>query len=349
MCGRRIGHAVRDSSPDRRVYTSPLGHAVPPELIRELSRKLRHGLKKQLGKKLDRAANDLEEEPAKAEREEAWLAERPEDEDRTEKTAKTEERSAKKTWSRRQASLFREVAHSLLWALLLSTLGGAVAWGVYLGLRRAAPAEASSQPYPHSSTSAAGPAGLSKTGGGRAAAGSASRARSPARSDPSGGPSSSGVLDEKPQLESPALVVPVVPRSASVVAPPVAAAALPTTAPPMTQVSDREAAPSASHDDLDFVASAHSPQVRACYDRAFRHAGTQAPAGRVELSFTLTDSGDAGRAVDIVTELNLLGNPTVATCLEELVAEWRFPRPPPPPPGGPRRLRYPFVFTAASP
>ncbi len=330
MCGRRIGHAVRDSSPDRRVYTSPLGHAVPPEFIGELSRKLRSALKK---KQPEGGASDGEDEPAPGEP----LGEEPE------KTAKTEKRTAKATLLRRPASLFHDVAHSLLWAVLLSTLGGAVAWGVYLGLRHAAPAAGSGQPYP-SSTAASGPAGLTKAGRAKSWAAGESRSRLPPRSGP-GTP-----LDERPP-ERPALIVPVAPPGASVVAPPVAAEEPKTAAPPLRQsaVPGQPTPPSGSHDDIDFVASAHSPQVRACYDRAFRNAGSAAPAGRVELSFTLTDTGDAGRAADIVTELNLLGNPAVATCLEELVAEWRFPRPPPAPPGGPARLRYPFVFTPAGP
>jgi hypothetical protein len=94
-----------------------------------------------------------------------------------------------------------------------------------------------------------------------------------------------------------------------------------------------------------FVAESHGPQVRACYDRAFRH-DPAAPSGRVELSFTLVDGGDFGRASDIRPGLNLLGNPTVASCLAELVAEWRFPRPAG---GAPVTVRYPFLFSSAAP
>lgn len=97
--------------------------------------------------------------------------------------------------------------------------------------------------------------------------------------------------------------------------------------------------------DVAFVAENHSPQVRACYERSFRH-DPAAPAGRIELSFTLVDAGDCGRAVDVTTELNLLGSAAVASCVSELLAEWRFPRPQPP---APRRLRYPFVFAPAAP
>lgn len=38
MCGRRVGHSVREKSFDRRVYTSPLGHAIPSELSSEVAK-----------------------------------------------------------------------------------------------------------------------------------------------------------------------------------------------------------------------------------------------------------------------------------------------------------------------
>lgn len=99
--------------------------------------------------------------------------------------------------------------------------------------------------------------------------------------------------------------------------------------------------------DIRFVAEAHGPQVRACYDRVFRHDAA-APSGRIELSFTVVPAGEFGRATEIRSELNLLGSPLVESCLMELLAEWSLPRPLPPPPGvAPPRLRYPFVFTAA--
>lgn len=99
--------------------------------------------------------------------------------------------------------------------------------------------------------------------------------------------------------------------------------------------------------DIGFVAEAHGPQVRACYDRAFRH-DPAAPSGRIDLSFELIESGEFGRAVQIRSELNLLGSTVVESCLIELLSEWSFPRPRPLPPGvAPPRLRYPFVFSAA--
>ena len=94
--------------------------------------------------------------------------------------------------------------------------------------------------------------------------------------------------------------------------------------------------------NVGFVADSHGPQVRACYERAFRH-DPNPPSGRIELSFSLVDAGDVGRAVEIRPELNLLGNAIVASCLIELVGEWRFPRPP----GGQTQVvRYPFLFSA---
>lgn len=95
------------------------------------------------------------------------------------------------------------------------------------------------------------------------------------------------------------------------------------------------------------MAEAHGPQLRACYDRAFRH-DPAAPSGRIELSFELVASGEFGRAVHIRSELNLLGSTIVESCLIELLSEWSFPRPRPLPPGvAAPRLRYPFVFSAA--
>jgi hypothetical protein len=105
--------------------------------------------------------------------------------------------------------------------------------------------------------------------------------------------------------------------------------------------------PDTARSDVSFVAEAHGPQVRACYDRVFRH-DPAAPTGRIELSFAVVAVGEFGRAVEIQSELNLLGSPLVERCLIERVSEWAFPRPRPRPDGlPPPRLRYPFVFAAA--
>ena len=96
-------------------------------------------------------------------------------------------------------------------------------------------------------------------------------------------------------------------------------------------------------EDVHFVVETHAPQVKACYDRAFR-ASSAPPAGRVELRFTLVDRDGVGRAQDVETGLNLLGSPQVAACLTELLTEWRFPRP-----LAPQQVQYPFLFVPTQP
>jgi hypothetical protein len=328
MCGRRIGYAVRDRSSDRRVYTSPVGYVVPPEVSIELERPSELG-----GDKTAR----LDTTRRQAEPEERTAADAESGPDRDLDEAGTARTRAPRT------SLLHELGQGLLWAVLLSTLSAAAAYGVYLGLRRTTDAKEAA------------------TIGGKAA--------SPAARPPSGprsGPGVSGLngLRSSPRAASPPapgrearsqpgvpdLVIAVPATAAARGGSEVADAPVPRTVapPPQTPAAPLSPAEAALRSDIDFVASEHSPQVRACYDRAYRHAGDKAPTGRIELSFALLDTGDAGKAVDIIIELNLLGDASVAACLAERIAEWRFPRPPPavlgPPP---RRLRYPFVFAAA--
>lgn len=289
-CGRRVGHPLRDKSSDRRVYTSPLGHSVPPELP-ELIFELDRDCEPPSSKTAELAPASLE---AGATR------------DRAHGKARHRGRLAEAVQKPRR-SLLEDVLYSVLWGVLLSTLGAAVAWGVYTGLRHAAPLAPPPLPLPLP------PEKLGATGTPRPAPAPPVRPRSPIQPPPAPVPASVAAPALPPKLSSEV-------RASSV---------------------QREGAA-----DVHFVASTHSPQVRACYDRAFRHAGAQAPAGRVELSFTIVDSGDAGRAVDIVTELNLLGDDSVAACLKELLEEWYFPRPPPRSADSPpQRVRYPFVFT----
>lgn len=89
--------------------------------------------------------------------------------------------------------------------------------------------------------------------------------------------------------------------------------------------------------NIEFVAGTYRAQVRACYERAARSRGSL-PGGRVEVAITLTD---AGLAESVITVENTLDEvPLLATCIEQRVAEWRFPRP-----SGPlRTFRFPFVF-----
>lgn len=319
------GHKFRDSSPDRRVYTSALGHSVPSELADAMEAARRE---RRPGAPVRSVRTSEFQSGAGADKD------KDKGEGALEQTHKVTLR--RPSLSRRRSrlrlnpnkGLLHEVAQSLIWALVLSSLGGLVAWGVYVGLRRGVHPE----PQPGLLPPAQGPAVKSVA---------PSRVRPAAR----------------PAPVPPAghdLVIPI-PASAGATraasAPPPAApepsvAAAPSPPPSLPTGHDK------SLDDIEFVASNHSPQVRACYDRAFRNAGAQAPAGRVELSFALVDTGEFGRAVEITTELNMLAEPSVSTCLEERIAEWRFPRPLPPPggPGSPpRRLRYPFVFTPAPP
>jgi hypothetical protein len=92
--------------------------------------------------------------------------------------------------------------------------------------------------------------------------------------------------------------------------------------------------------DIEFVASAHNGQVRACHERAFKDPQAGMGGGEVELSFTLNEEG---RAVNVSTVANTTGSEVLARCLEGRIAEWRFPRPV----GGARRYQFPFVFLAA--
>lgn len=93
--------------------------------------------------------------------------------------------------------------------------------------------------------------------------------------------------------------------------------------------------------NIEFVAGTYRAQVRACYERAARSRGSL-PGGRVEVAITLTD---AGLAESVVTVENTLDDvPLLAGCIEQRVAEWRFPRP-----SGPlRTFRFPFVFAPTS-
>src|SRR5262245_55549278 len=90
MCGRRVGDSLRERSSGRRVYTSAVGHSVPPEVRREIERSG------------DLAVPDAEEQ--------------------RHLTGRT---SAQQR--RREKSALRELWQSLMWAGLLSTLAALVA------------------------------------------------------------------------------------------------------------------------------------------------------------------------------------------------------------------------------
>ena len=88
-------------------------------------------------------------------------------------------------------------------------------------------------------------------------------------------------------------------------------------------------------DNVRFVVRAHLPQVRACYESAFKD---NSPPGRVEVGFAI-DRG--GRAIRIHTVEDSLHSEALSSCIENHIAEWEFPRPA----GGKFELIYPFVFS----
>jgi hypothetical protein len=90
--------------------------------------------------------------------------------------------------------------------------------------------------------------------------------------------------------------------------------------------------------NIEFVVSERIAQVRACYDRAVRSAGPDAPGGHVEVALTLSDDGIA---TGVSTLENTVGSTQLAGCLEQRITEWRFPRPL----GSLRTFRLPFTFS----
>jgi hypothetical protein len=100
----------------------------------------------------------------------------------------------------------------------------------------------------------------------------------------------------------------------------------------------QQAAADQTMSNIEFVVSERVAQVRACYDRAVRSAGPDAPAGRVEVALTLSDEG---QTTSVVTVGNTVGIPQLAGCLEQRITEWHFPRPL----GTARTFRLPFTFS----
>ncbi len=89
-------------------------------------------------------------------------------------------------------------------------------------------------------------------------------------------------------------------------------------------------------DQVRFVFRAHLPQVRACYERAFKGADSP-PGGRVEIGLTITAQG---RATEVHVESNTTGSESLGTCICGRVADWTFPKPV----AGDYALTYPFMF-----
>jgi hypothetical protein len=114
---------------------------------------------------------------------------------------------------------------------------------------------------------------------------------------------------------------------------------LPASAAPLTEEEMKQQAEAQiDADGVRFVVKTHMPQVRACYERAFKDGS---PGGRVEIGFAIQPDGKAAR---VRTEENTTGHEGLSRCLETRVKEWQFPRPV----GGDYELVYPFVFAAGS-
>jgi hypothetical protein len=85
---------------------------------------------------------------------------------------------------------------------------------------------------------------------------------------------------------------------------------------------------------IQYVVKTHYVQWRGCYERAFKNETTP-PTARVEIEFTIDREGRAQR---IKTVSNSTDNVQLASCIERLLAEWKFPRPP----AGEFATSYPF-------
>jgi outer membrane biosynthesis protein TonB len=114
---------------------------------------------------------------------------------------------------------------------------------------------------------------------------------------------------------------------------------LPTAATPLTEAEQKaQAEASIDANGVRLAVKQHLPQVKACYERAFKESS---PGGTVEVAFAIDAEG---RATRVRTESNSTDSDTLARCLESAVAGWRFPRPV----GGEYELIYPFVFSPGS-
>jgi hypothetical protein len=113
----------------------------------------------------------------------------------------------------------------------------------------------------------------------------------------------------------------------------------PPPSPAAAEAADKQSAEAAlDADSIRLVVRQHLPQVRACYNRAFKDSS---PGGTVEIGLAIDGNG---RAQNVRAETNTTDSPDLARCLEQRVREWQFPRPV----GGDYELIYPFVFAPGS-
>lgn len=218
---------------------------------------------------------------------------------------------------RQRGALLMRVLRTCMWAVLWLGLGGVVAFGAFVFYRRSHPlkppvpaAPAPAATARRTAAPAKGTAGTPKPPA--PAQVNSTRARDlvvPIPASP-GRPAAPGVSPTAPVAAAPP------PPAAP------AAAAAPPAEPPLDP--QEQAAADQNVSNIEFVVAERLAQVRACYDRAVRSAGPDAPAGRIEMSLTLSDEG---QPIRISTVSNTVGVPQLAVCMEQRIAEWRFPRP----------------------
>jgi outer membrane biosynthesis protein TonB len=243
---------------------------------------------------------------------------------------------------RLQRRLLR-VVRRLAWGLLWLSIGGAVAYAVaHLLCRPPASVESSPAPATRPPT-APGPQRPSRP----RPATATPRARDLVVSVPPAAPPTPTPMPAPTPKPTPQPTPTPTPTSSGPAAPAAPAAATAPTAPAaaepeLTRLTPQQrAAVDQTLANIEFVASTYRAQVRACYERVARAQGSL-PGGRVEMALTL---GDTGLVQSVVTVENTLDLPVLSACLEQRIAEWRFPRP-----TGPlRTFRFPFLFAPTSP
>lgn len=240
---------------------------------------------------------------------------------------------------RRMQRRFIRVVRALIWGLLWLSLGGAVAYAVAHFFHRA-PQQATQPvgkpPSPPPVAATVRPPKQRPAAAKRAPMGRELVVNVPLPPAPAPAPAGSEpnpVHVPRPVPAAPAAPpAPPAPAAAQALRPP------PAPEPDLTPLTPQQrAAVEQTMANIEFVAGTYKAQVRACYDRAARSRGSL-PGGRIEVAITLTDAGMAESVLTIENTLEEV--PLLATCLEQRVAEWRFPRP-----SGPlRTFRFPFVF-----
>lgn len=83
---------------------------------------------------------------------------------------------------------------------------------------------------------------------------------------------------------------------------------------------------------LKWFVNKHLGEIRYCYDQALKHDANL--SGRIELAWSI----EAGAAVDLTVVGDSIGSRSLAACIEERVAGWRFP------PDLSGDVRWPFRF-----